>query len=46
MSLKRVQQLHEELAQHNWAYYVQDAPSISDAQYDALMNELLALEAC
>ncbi|HJE63448.1 MAG TPA: NAD-dependent DNA ligase LigA, partial [Alcaligenes faecalis] len=45
MSLKRVQQLHEELAQHNWAYYVQDAPSISDAQYDALMNELLALEA-
>ncbi|QTC01334.1 NAD-dependent DNA ligase LigA [Alcaligenes sp. SORT26] len=45
MSLKRVQQLHEELAQHNWAYYVQDAPSISDAQYDVLMNELLALEA-
>ncbi|HRL22246.1 MAG TPA: NAD-dependent DNA ligase LigA, partial [Alcaligenes sp.] len=45
MTLKRVQQLHQELAQHNWAYYVQDAPTISDAQYDALMNELLALEA-
>lgn len=45
MTLKRVQELHQELAQHNWAYYVQDAPTISDAQYDALMNELLALEA-
>lgn len=45
MTLKRVQELHHQLAQHNWAYYVKDEPSISDAQYDALMNELLALEA-
>jgi DNA ligase (NAD+) len=33
------------LHQHNWRYYVLDAPSISDAQYDALYQELLALEA-
>ena len=36
--------LNESLTRHNQAYYVHDAPVISDAQYDALFNELLALE--
>ncbi|TDR33018.1 NAD-dependent DNA ligase LigA [Hydromonas duriensis] len=40
----RLQNLREEIARHNQAYYVNDAPVISDAQYDALFNELLALE--
>jgi len=41
---KRIQTLRRAIAQHNQHYYVQDAPQISDAQYDALMRELQALE--
>ena len=40
----RAQALRDELHIHNEAYYVNDAPQISDAQYDALFNELLAIE--
>ena len=40
----RVQALRGDLAQHNYRYYVLDAPSISDAAYDALMRELRELE--
>nr|WP_189493424.1 NAD-dependent DNA ligase LigA [Formosimonas limnophila] len=40
----RVNALREELISHNTAYYVNDAPVISDAQYDALFQELLSLE--
>ena len=32
------------LAQHNHAYYVMDEPSISDAEYDQLFQQLNALE--
>jgi hypothetical protein len=35
----------EELRRHEHLYYVLDAPEISDAEYDALMNELKRLEA-
>ncbi|WP_178862401.1 NAD-dependent DNA ligase LigA [Thiomicrorhabdus cannonii] len=41
---QRVSQLREEIAKHNYAYYVLDNPVISDAQYDALYRQLLALE--
>jgi len=41
---ERARFLRDELARHNVAYYVHDAPTVSDAEYDALMNELLALE--
>ncbi|MEO5699799.1 MAG: NAD-dependent DNA ligase LigA [Casimicrobiaceae bacterium] len=41
----RVVALRETLAAHDHAYYVLDAPSISDAEYDALFRELAALEA-
>ena len=34
-----------ELRRHEHLYYVMDAPEISDAEYDALMNELKRLEA-
>lgn len=40
-----LQALRNEIRKHDQAYYVQDAPLISDAQYDALMHELQKLEA-
>lgn len=36
--------LREEIYQHNYRYYVIDDPQVSDAQYDALMQQLLAIE--
>jgi len=44
-ALARATWLREEIERHNQAYYVQDAPQTSDAQYDLLMRELQALEA-
>lgn len=41
---KRVEWLRAELNKHNYLYYVQDAPEISDAEYDELMRELQSLE--
>jgi DNA ligase (NAD+) len=41
----RAEQLRREIEQHNYAYYVQDQPAVSDAAYDALMRELLSIEA-
>jgi DNA ligase (NAD+) len=38
-------QLAEDIRGHQFAYYVRDAPVVSDAEYDALMKELEALEA-
>jgi len=37
--------LAEEIQAHRFAYYVKDAPTVSDAQFDALMRELEELEA-
>ena len=34
----------EQIRAHQFAYYVRDAPTVSDAEYDALMRELQALE--
>jgi DNA ligase (NAD+) len=42
---ERVEQLRAELRHHEHLYYVIDAPEINDAAYDALMNELKAIEA-
>jgi DNA ligase (NAD+) len=42
---ERARQLRDEIARHNALYYRQDAPEIGDAEYDALMVELRALEA-
>ena len=40
----RIAQLREVIERHNHAYYVQDAPTIPDAEYDKLFRELQALE--
>ncbi|MFM7322379.1 MAG: DNA ligase LigA-related protein, partial [Armatimonadota bacterium] len=36
--------LRAEIERHNVAYHVHDAPTISDAAYDALLRELQGLE--
>ncbi|SPR96733.1 NAD-dependent DNA ligase LigA [Cupriavidus taiwanensis] len=40
----RVAWLRDELDRHNYQYYVLDAPTVPDAEYDALFSELMALE--
>jgi DNA ligase (NAD+) len=42
---EQVQELREQIRYHEHLYYVLDAPEITDAQYDALMNQLKKLEA-
>ena len=41
----RAAELRRELEYHGHRYYVLDDPEISDADYDALLNELRAIEA-
>ncbi len=41
----RAAQLRAEIERHNYAYYVLDAPTIPDAEYDRLFRELQAIEA-
>ena len=41
----RVAALRRDIEAHNHRYYVLDAPSVSDAEYDGLFRELQALEA-
>jgi DNA ligase (NAD+) len=40
----RISELREEIEAHDYSYYVLDAPTIPDAEYDRLMRELQALE--
>ena len=41
---QRVADLRAEIAEHNRRYYEEDAPVISDRDYDRLFRELLDLE--
>ena len=41
---QELQELRDTLRHHEHLYYVEDAPEITDAQYDALMNKLKKLE--
>jgi DNA ligase (NAD+) len=41
---QRIEQLRQEINRHNYRYYVLNDPLVSDAEYDALMDELRALE--
>lgn len=38
------QELADQVREHQFRYYVKDAPIISDAEFDAVFNELVALE--
>ena len=40
MARSRWEQLARAIRYHNYRYYVLDAPEISDAAYDSLLNEL------
>lgn len=42
---QEIEKLRDELRHHEHLYYVLDAPVLSDAQYDTLMNRLKQLEA-
>lgn len=42
--IERIDRLREELHQHNYNYYVFNAPVISDREFDMLMKELQDLE--
>jgi len=42
---RRAAELRSEIERHNLLYYVEDAPEVTDAEYDALLRALQALEA-
>jgi DNA ligase (NAD+) len=42
---QQIEALRDDLRHHEHLYYVLDAPELSDAEYDARMNRLKALEA-
>ena len=41
---ERIEQLSKEIEQHNYNYYVFDHPTISDFEFDMLLDELIRLE--
>jgi len=41
---RRMSELAEEIRDHQYRYYVQDKPTITDAEFDALWRELEKLE--
>ena len=45
MSKSRIEELYELIQHHADLYYNEDAPEITDAEYDALVRELKSLEA-
>jgi DNA ligase (NAD+) len=42
---RHVDDLRQRLDRYSYEYYVLDQPSVTDAEYDALLNELRAIEA-
>ncbi|MCW5594915.1 MAG: NAD-dependent DNA ligase LigA [Rhodocyclaceae bacterium] len=43
-AVERAEALREEIERHNHAYYVLDAPTVPDAEYDRLFQDLQSLE--
>ena len=41
---ERIDEIRSLLEKYNYEYYVLDNPSVSDAEYDRLMQELIMLE--
>jgi hypothetical protein len=44
LARRRAAHLRREINKHDYRYYVLDAPSISDAEYDELKRQLIAIE--
>ena len=42
--IKRIKELITQLNKYNYYYYVLDNPIIADREYDAIYDELVALE--
>ena len=42
---QEIERLREEIRRHEYRYYVENAPTISDQEFDALMHQLIKLEA-
>jgi DNA ligase (NAD+) len=42
---QELQELRDTLRHHEYLYYVEDSPELTDAEYDTLMNKLKKLEA-
>ena len=42
--IKKIEKLREKVRNHNYRYYVLDNPTVSDAEYDRLMRDLIELE--
>ena len=42
---QRIAELREQIHHHDYLYYIEARPEVSDAEYDALMRELRELEA-
>ena len=42
---KELEELRQEIRRHDYLYYVEDRPELTDAEYDRLMQRLKALEA-
>ena len=42
--IKKIEGLREKIRYHNYRYYVLDDPTVSDAEYDQLMKDLIELE--
>src|SRR5262247_2063908 len=43
-ALPRISELREQIHHHDYLYYAEARPEVSDAEYDALMRELRELE--
>src|SRR5262244_2668356 len=43
-TLERVEELRQQIREHEYRYYVLDQPTISDYEFDQLMRELQELE--
>jgi DNA ligase (NAD+) len=43
-ALLKINQLSEEIEAHNYRYYIDAAPIISDFEFDQLLNELISIE--
>ena len=44
MVRERIEELRRQLELHNFKYYVENAPEISDFEFDTMMRELQELE--